>query len=421
MKKTLFIYLVICALIFNNCIEKIERDDDKDLFFLIRGTPAEISLWEEAVNVFMKKNKDIEVQMEYVPYNEYWSKIETMMAGGSAPDVVFMESTRMASFINLDALLPLDDYIKEDSEFKKKNYYPQAINSYIHQNKLYGIPNDIAIYALYYNKNIFDQKGISYPKKRLTWNSFLKICKQLTEDKDNDGTTDVYGFNVGWTYFLWLWQAGADYYNNPKDPTHVTINSSYTKKAMQFLKDMIYKHKVSPTFAQASSIGDSAKIFMTGKSAMIIEGHWLVPQFKSIKDFKWDVTYLPVMSTSTKGANYNAGSCFAVPRLSKNQEKAWRLIKFLAGDEGQEILVSGGFSTPALRTKKITDIFLKSTPPDNNKVFLEMIKEAHLPPMISEYNQINNMMYNQLDYIWLDIKPINKVVPQIAKELKKYL
>ena len=417
-KKTItFLLLLILSLLMFRCSKKVEVPK-KEVFFLIRGTPDELALWKKAIESFESENKDIKVKLEHVPYNAYWSKIETMIAGGVAPDVIFLESTRIVSFIKLNALESLDEYIKEDKEFNKENFYPQAINAYIYDNKIYGIPNDIAIYAIYYNKDLFDKLGVKYPTSDWTWSDFLEKCKALTIDENKDGITDVYGFNIGWTYYLWIWQNGGDFFDNPTNPKKVIINSENSKEALQFLKDLMYRYKVAPTFAQSSSFGGAQEMFMTGRVAMIIEGHWMVPQFKNITTFKWDVAELPKGKIK---ANYNTGSCFSIPKLAKNKNEAWRLIKFLAGEKGQKILISGGFSTPALKTEEITKLFLNSTPPENNKVFIDMIKYSHLPPMIPEFNEMSDMMYRELDYLWLNKKNVDVVLKNIEKELKKFI
>lgn len=424
MKRIITLLLLlglICGSVYMLMAKK--ESGKKDIYFLIRGTPAEVNLWKKAVAAFSKENRDVKVRLEHTPYNEYWTKIQTMMAAGMAPDVIFLESTRVASFIKLGQLLPLDDYLKKDKSFNKADFYPQAINAYLFNNKLYGIPNDIAIYAIYYNKDLFDRQGVKYPNGDWTWDEFLKSCIALTRDDNKDGVPETYGFNIGWTYYLWIWQNGGDFYDNPKNPKKAVINSKEVRGALQFLKDLINKHKVAPSFAQASSLGNSAEMFMTGRVAMIIEGHWMVPQFRSIKSFKWDVTDVTAaeLPRGKMKANYGAGSCFAIPKKAKNRDGAWRLIKFLSSDKGQEILIKTGLSTPALRTKKITDIFLASRPPANNKVFLDMIAYAHLPPLIPPYNEMSDTMYRELDDFWVGDRKLDDILKVLEKRLNEFI
>jgi multiple sugar transport system substrate-binding protein len=153
-----------------------------EVYFMIRGTPQEIQLWRKIMRLFQKENPDLKVRMEDVPYSQYWTKLLTMSAGGSAPDVVFLESTRLPGFIKTDLLLPLDDFLKADKSFKSDDFYPQSIASFTYKGKLYGIPNDMAIYAIYYNKNLFDQKGVAYPKDNWTWDDFMKTAKSVMVD-----------------------------------------------------------------------------------------------------------------------------------------------------------------------------------------------------------------------------------------------
>ena len=75
----------------------------------------------------------------------------------------------------------------------------------------------------------------------------------------------------------------------------------------------------------------------------------------------------------------------------------------------------------SIRTKEITDLFLKSSPPKNNRIFLDMIKYAHLPPIMPRYNEMNDTMYRELDYFWLNKKPIYEVLQNLEKQLNKFL
>jgi multiple sugar transport system substrate-binding protein len=423
MKKGLILGLILFLVSGGILFAKDQKKKTNEVYFLIRGTPAEVQLWKKAVDVFQKENPGLKVRMEHTPYNEYWTKLQTMMAGGTAPDVIFLESTRVPAFIHLDQLTAFDDYIKKDKEFKRENFYPQAIDAYSFKGKLFGIPNDIAIYSIYFNRDLFDQQGVKYPNSNWTWNDFLKAARALTKDENKDGVPETFGFNIGWTYYLWIWQNGGDFYDNPKNPKKAVINSPEVKGALQFLKDMIYKYKVAPSFAQASSFGNSAEMFMTGRVAMIIEGHWMVPEFKNIKSFKWDVADITAaeLPRGKMKANYGAGSCFAIPKLARNQENGWKLIRFLSSDKGQEILIASGLSTPALRTPKITKFFASSKPPANNQVFLDMIKYAHLPPMIPAYNEMSDTMYRELDYFWLNEKSADEVLKTLEKKLNGFI
>jgi len=337
-----------------------------------------------------------------------------MIAAGTPPDVVFIESGWFLNYAKRDTLLSLDEFIKKD-KFDLSKYNKTSLESYIYNNKLYGLPNDMAIYALFYNKDLFDKAGIKYPVgKVLTWNELLDIAKKLTRDTNGDGVIDQYGIYPG-PWWLWLWQNNADFFKNPKNPKVPVLSSQDAIQAVQFYADLSLKYKVAPTTVVLESGGDSVNMFFTGKLAMIIEGHWMVPKFK-YANFKWDVANLP---RGKKRANYSAGSCFSIVKGSKHPEAAYKLIKFLAGEKGQKILVKQGFSTPVLKPIMKSEEFLNSG--INEKVFLDEMKYGHPMPSSEKWGEIRQKIESELQLVWMGKKTAKEILPQLNKEIIKIM
>ena len=62
---------------------------------------------------FEKQNPDIKVEMETTPWDQYWVKLEAATTGGNMPDVVTMHSSESYKYMSQNALMGLDDVIKE--------------------------------------------------------------------------------------------------------------------------------------------------------------------------------------------------------------------------------------------------------------------------------------------------------------------
>ena len=54
----------------------------------VRSTEAPLA--NGIVDAFQKENPDITVRMEVLPYDQYWTKLTTELAGGKAPDVFWL-------------------------------------------------------------------------------------------------------------------------------------------------------------------------------------------------------------------------------------------------------------------------------------------------------------------------------------------
>lgn len=409
----LFVSLLV-FIIFTGCIKK-QIENKKIIKYFARATTEQMVIWEKVINQFMEKNPDIKVIIENVPYQEYWSKLLTMSAGGTSPDVIFMESTRLAAFVEKDSLLAVDDLVKKDKEIKINDFYSVALKMSKYKGKLYGLPNDLAIILLYYNQDAFDRAGVIYPKAGWTWNDLIKIGQKLTIDKNNDGVPDQYAL----THYPWeiaIYQNNSNIVDDVFKPKKSTFNISGVKEALNFCRDLSYKYKITPPPNQQRD-RTVDEMFTSGYSAMTITGHWMIPTYRTIKKFKWNVVVLP---KGKKSAGLAYGSCYSIPKGSKNPEQAWRLIKYLASYEGQKVLVSDGFSVPALKSVANSKIFL-SPPPVNQKAFLDMIKVGYLKPQTPYYNQLDDIWRNQLDSFWLKQTSVEKVCKIIDKRVDKIL
>jgi len=91
------------------------------------------------------------------------------------------------------------------------------------------------------------------------------------------------------------------------------------------------KYKVAPSASVEKEQG-SDMLFMSGKLAMWHNGSWALPNYRTIKDFEWDVCLVPRWKTgSIERVSWDG---YAIPFNSKNPDLGWKLIEFLGGGEG---------------------------------------------------------------------------------------
>lgn len=116
---------------------------------------------------FEKQNPDIKVEMETTPWDQYWVKLEAETTGGNMPDVVTMHSSESYKYMSQNALMGLDDVIKEN-DIDMGNFTEGIADFYTLEDELYAIPKDASVVGLWYNKELFDNAGVDYPDE--TWN-----------------------------------------------------------------------------------------------------------------------------------------------------------------------------------------------------------------------------------------------------------
>ncbi len=104
----------------------------------------------------------VDVRIDVIAWDEYWTLLEAGASGGEMPDVFWMHINEAEKYMAADALMDLTPYIEADDSIDMGNYYPGIVELYNYDNKQYAVPKDHDTIAVIYNKSIFDKYGVSY-------------------------------------------------------------------------------------------------------------------------------------------------------------------------------------------------------------------------------------------------------------------
>ena len=359
--------------------------------YAIWGDPAEINSQKAIVEGFTAANPNITVDVTVADWDAYWDKLQTGLAGGAAPDVFAMDGPLGPDYQSRDVLLDLTPFIKAEN-YDLGQLDDNAVKDFTTRDGVvFGLPRDLNVVALYYNKDMFDAAGIPYPDDTWTWDKLVEVGKQLTKDTNGDGTIDQWGIYTettdmenAWSSFVW--QAGGDILT--EDGTRSALDKPESAAGIQFLQDLIWKHKVVPEPAIFAETGDA---FEQKVAAMEINGSWLVPTHEAA-GINLGIAPLPAgpagkaSSVNPTGAVVYAGT--------KAPEASWLLAKYLASPEAQEKIMALKASVPV--NKEI----LATTYPasfDGAQVFADSLAFARLKPAFVGYNEFNTILQTELD------------------------
>ncbi|MBI5302853.1 MAG: sugar ABC transporter substrate-binding protein [Chloroflexi bacterium] len=374
------------------------------------------------IEAFQKQNPNIKVEIENISSGtEYWIKLQTMIAGATAPDVIYPATHNAYALASKGALMTLDDLAARD-KIDLKKYDQSILNLYKYNGKVYCLPIDTAAVGVFYNKDMFDKAGIAYPKEGWSWDEFLATAQKLTKDTNSDGKVDQFGVDVWtsyWPVIVWS-KTGHGIFDDIRKPTKMLIEDQESIDALQFLGDLTNKHKVMPSTAERANITD---MFLAGKAGMNIIGHWRVPQYQTIKDFKWDLAPLPKGKVQ---ANRSDGSCFGISAQSKNPEAAWEFIKFLAGPDsmGVGLLLDLQQMTPSLVDFQNSDRFLKPASLTINKKAFLAGKEnlfTMYDPIHPIYDEIATAQSAELGELWNGNATAKDALARMSPKIKEIL
>jgi multiple sugar transport system substrate-binding protein len=359
--------------------------------YSIWGDPQEITSQKKIVDAFHKVEPNITVKVTVSDWDAYWDKLQTGLAGGAAPDVFAMDGPLFPDYQSRDVLLDLKPYIDGEA-YDLTQLADQGVADFkTADGGQYGLPRDLNVIALYYNKKMFDAANVPYPDETWDWNKLVEVAKQLTKDSNGDNKTDQWGFYTETTdmenYWLSLvWQNGGDVLS--ADGKTSVINTPEAAGGIQFLQDLVWKHKVMPDPAITAETGDA---FEQGKAAMEANGSWLVPTHTAA-GLDFGIAPLPKGPVAQATSVNPTGA--VVFKGTKAPDAAWAFVKYLASPAAQEQLMQLHASLPVSKAV-LSGPFASAF--DGAKVFADSLAYAKLKPSFKGYNEFTTILQGELD------------------------
>lgn len=360
---------------------------------------------------FMKENEDIKVKIQVIPWDQYWTKLEASANGETLPDVFWMHGSEADRYMEAGTLLDISDSYKK----VEGNFPNDLVKLYSNDGKNYGIPKDISTVGLWYNKKLFDEKGIEYPNNTWDWIKLKEVAKQLT-----DSDKGVYGFaapndtEVG--YYSVIFQNEGKVISDNKKKSE--LDSEATQEALQWWVDFSLKDKTSPTAAQIAE-NDVRSLFTSGKVAMIFDGSWMFGEFSSNEDVKnnCDVAVLP--KGKIQATVYN-GLANSVSAYTKNKDAAVKFVEFLSSEKGMEIQGASAAAIPAYKGTEAK--FVEAT---NNifnmNAFSEMLEYGVLRPNGPNFNNAETTATEGLAPMFSGKETVKEATEKVAEKVNRIL
>lgn len=295
---------------------------------------------DEALNMYMQCEKatGIKVNVTVIPQSDYSSKINQMVSTkDSSMDIYVVWENDIKNFANAGGIICLDDYL-EDSEVRTDDFIDAVDKLSEGLGGTYGLPWGVAAEILYYNQDMFDAAGISYPTNDWSYEEFKDAAEKLTKKKE-DGSTDVYGCALPNNQTWWAGVGGAG--DEVYDPA--TGEMRIGEGAVSFVTDCaeMVENGVMP-----APSSDTADLFAAGKAAMCWQGSWFTGTYGGDLPFNWDIASLP-----TNKVKYNTlhTGFYTINANSDKQDSAFKVIEYLMGEEGQEINSKASGNLSAIR------------------------------------------------------------------------
>ena len=300
-------------------------------------TPA----MQAIVDAFEDENPNITVDLQELPWPQYWSTLQTGAQGGTAPDAFWMLAQQIRPYATGGQLLDITDAI--ESEGVDLSNYPQAVLDLYDQGdgKLYGLPKDFDTNGVYYNKALFDAAGVDYPSEDWNWEDFRETAAALTGD-GVWGVAAPLDYQGG--YYNSIFQAGGQVISD--DGTKAEIDSPEAIAGIKFWTDL-HADGSSPTLQQLSDT-DGETMFEQGKVAMYVSGaYWALKMYQN-EALRPNVGVAPLPTGETR-ATVTSGIANVGYVNTKHPDEVAKFLIFASGEKAANIQAESGAVLPAFK------------------------------------------------------------------------
>ncbi|NUP47365.1 MAG: sugar ABC transporter substrate-binding protein [Catenulispora sp.] len=365
---------------------------------------------QQMADAFHAAHPDITIDIQVTPNADYWTKLQTAAASGTAPDVFWMNGPRVGLYAGQKQLLSLSDKPGFDN-----TPFPKALNDvYTLDGKQYAMPKDFDTVGLWYNKKLFDAAGVKYPDATWTWQNVIDAAQKL-----NDPGKGVWGIaSPDWTQenlFNTMLQAGGSAISADKKKSGFDDPKSLA--GLQYALDFVTKYKVSPT-AQQMTDTQPDQLFASGKVAMFTDGDYDLPEYKGAAGLDADVAPLPAGPDGKKATVIN-GLGNVIYAKTKHPEAAWEWVKYLGSKEANEIQAKTGTVIPAYNG--LSAEWVASAPQYHLQVFIDQLNDAVPYPVSKNTAAWSKPMQDTLDQIWGGKLDLQTGAKQIADQMNAAL
>lgn len=324
---------------------------------------------QKIVDAFEAENENVTVEVTTLPYADYFTALQTDLAGGTVSDVFDIELANYASYQESGVLAPLEGV---DTSV----YQTSLAESYATDGTQYALPTSFSNVVLYYNADLFDAAGLEYPTADWTWEDEKAAAEKLT-----DVGAGVWGDYQPITYnefYKVLAQAGGEFLS--EDGSSVAFNSPEGIRAAQWLVDKT--GTTMPTAEQGAGTPDfDSTLFADGKLAMWHTGIWMFSTLADT-DFTWDIAVEP---GDTQHASALFSNAVGVSAGSEHIEEATAFAEFLtASQTAVDTRLEAGWELPPIADEGALSPYLEMTPPTNRQAVFDSLDEVVLAPSIGD-------------------------------------
>lgn len=402
-----------------------QKEDKKEDTKEQENVTIKVSTWDlvanpgitNSVKAFEEQNPNIKVEIIDIASADYTQKLSVMLNGGSDLDAFWIkDADTTKSLFDKGQIADLKSYIEKD-QVDLDSYNGLVNNFTMPGGEIVGLPARTDYYVLYYNKDIFDAAGVSYPSNDMTWEEFEETAKKITT---GEGADKKYGA------LIHTWQACVANWG-VQDGKHTIMDVDYTflKPYYEMVLRMQNDDKTIMDYAtlKTGNIHYSSP-FLTGSVGMMPMGSWFMTTIISKiqageSSVNWGVATLPHASDVEAGYTVGSATPLVMNAATDKKEATWEFIKFMTGEECAKLYAEAGAIPGRSNQETLQAIASLEGMPEGVLEALEVKNISFDRPMADKVAEVNSMMGEEHSMIMLGEVSIDEGLAAMAERSKE--
>ena len=397
------------------------RDGRTPIVWVCDDNPAR----REQIALFERTHPDLRLAMD--PNTIGMEKAVVQCLAGVGPDVIVAyDGTQLATYARSGIACDLTDRLTSAGMNVRTDFWSGPEPTYMHDGRIYGLPTNAAVDAIWLHKDLFEREGVPLPTGPWKWDEFIALAKRMTSRRA-DGSVERFGFMLDWgTWQHFVMQWGGRLFN--EDGTTCTADSPEAIAATEFMHDLVYRHGVSPTpveeAAMASRGGWGSAVmtqFAAKKGAMALGGRWWLCLLRDYKGLKLGAVEAPHQA---RRVHRGYGKSLIINSMSPRREQAMEFVLFMASRDYNELINHQADALGPVQRFAYTDTYLHDPEfpeEDYNEVWrtaLEYAEPESTSPFVNGYT-VARIQSRQLDLVKNNAKTPAEAMRAVAREVNE--
>jgi multiple sugar transport system substrate-binding protein len=340
---------------------------------------------EQLLPEFQRRNPEVQVELQQLPWTAAHEKLLTAFAGDTLPDLCQLGNTWVPEFTALHALARLDSLVKASHVVAANDYFSGIWDTNIVAGGLYGIPWYVDTRVLFYRSDLLRKVGVNTPPR--SWEEWERALAAIKKAVGPGRYAILLPLNEFEPLLALALQQEEPLLRD--DGRRGGFASPGFRRALGFYAQM-FRNGWAPALGD-TQISNVWAEFARGYFAFYISGPWNIGEFKrrlpAERQADWMTAPLP--GPNGPGASTAGGSSLVIFRSSRHAQAAWRLIEYLSEPSVQARFYQLTGNLPPRRTAWHDQQLAGDS---YAKAFLNQLERARPAPKVPEWERIANEM-----------------------------